>query len=418
VSEADLRKAIYVRPNGFGYHVVKNPCNDQTYVVGDMTGGQTATPGSVVTLASFTGNPGEAMIGRAPNGFGGASTYAVKTSVRAYDGATLQGDPPPPEPPIVAYGLYVSGTDYVSVSPAIRFSISVVKIYDTWAENALVGTVTVDLPSGYSITDSLRDGAFLPGLGGAYAFPSSDHTAMNVISLASAAITKIASEGTDSWYGNNHGTYGPMWSYAGSIYWTESTVLGDPDGTHNQRASLFRWSSGATATRICTTTKSCSAGGSLGLTSGAANAVFTDHIAFYYIGSVSKIEKMYLDGSVVETTYAAGIPACCRWSVPISPTLAYAMTSTSGGSFSLKTSKVTLSGGTYGKTQYGLNNTNDRLTSDAGASFAVLSAHNTTYHIASCYALSGNVFDVDPTFIFTFPSWAGQEMLVKLPFDI
>lgn len=77
VSEADLRLAIYVRPDGLGIHVVKNPCNDQEYKVADATAGATFSKGAAVVLGSFTGNPGEMILGRPPAGFGGASGYSV-----------------------------------------------------------------------------------------------------------------------------------------------------------------------------------------------------------------------------------------------------------------------------------------------------------------------------------------------------
>lgn len=81
VAEADIRSAIYVRPLGAAYDVVKNICNDQEYVVANATGA-THTAGQVVPLGSFTGNPGEFTFGRPPAGYGGASAYAI-TPVRA-----------------------------------------------------------------------------------------------------------------------------------------------------------------------------------------------------------------------------------------------------------------------------------------------------------------------------------------------
>lgn len=80
VSEADLRPAIYVRPYGLGFHVVKNACNDQEYVVADATGSVTFSPGQTVALGSFTGNPGEFILGKPPAGYGGASGYAISAA--------------------------------------------------------------------------------------------------------------------------------------------------------------------------------------------------------------------------------------------------------------------------------------------------------------------------------------------------
>jgi hypothetical protein len=105
VAEADIRPAIYVRPKGNGFHVVRNICNEEEYVVADGTGGSTFAPGSVVSVASFSGNPGEFIIGSPPAGFGGSSNYAIQLSARPY--VTV-----PPEPPVLTERGFYRGWAY------------------------------------------------------------------------------------------------------------------------------------------------------------------------------------------------------------------------------------------------------------------------------------------------------------------
>lgn len=94
VAEADLRMAIYVRPKGLGIHTVKNPCNGQEYDVADMTAGATFSAGAVVVLGSFSGQPGEGILGRPPAGYGGASGYSV-SPIRYGHAAVSQVTVPP-----------------------------------------------------------------------------------------------------------------------------------------------------------------------------------------------------------------------------------------------------------------------------------------------------------------------------------
>ncbi len=82
-AEADLRRALYVRPLGYGFHVVKNVCNDQEYTVADGLGfKRTFTPGTAVLLGSQTGHPGELLMAGPPSGVGGSSAYGVQRVYR------------------------------------------------------------------------------------------------------------------------------------------------------------------------------------------------------------------------------------------------------------------------------------------------------------------------------------------------
>lgn len=101
-AEADLRRVLYVRPYGYGFHVVKNLCNDEEYVVADGLGfKRTFAPGTVVMLGSQTGHPGEMLISGPPSGMGGASAFPVTSAVRSGYGPT----PAEPEPAIDWGGL-------------------------------------------------------------------------------------------------------------------------------------------------------------------------------------------------------------------------------------------------------------------------------------------------------------------------
>jgi len=93
-TEADIRPAIYVRPLDPRYHIVKNACNDQPYVVGSAVGRRTFTPGQVVFLGSHAGHPGEVIIGLPPPGFGGASAFAIVRDRRGFQTDGLEDAPP------------------------------------------------------------------------------------------------------------------------------------------------------------------------------------------------------------------------------------------------------------------------------------------------------------------------------------
>lgn len=76
VADADLRGAVYVRPHGLRFHVVRNVCNGQGYVVADASG-HTYSPGQSVLLGSRSGAAGEVVISRPPAGMVGSSGYSL-----------------------------------------------------------------------------------------------------------------------------------------------------------------------------------------------------------------------------------------------------------------------------------------------------------------------------------------------------
>ncbi len=92
--EADIRYAIHVAPLGVAYAVVKNQCNDATYVVANNTG-RIFSEGAVVMLGSNTGHQGEAIIAGAPPGRGGAAVFGSSASRRSVTFPRPEAPAPP-----------------------------------------------------------------------------------------------------------------------------------------------------------------------------------------------------------------------------------------------------------------------------------------------------------------------------------
>lgn len=110
VATADLRQAVYVRSDGPGWAIVRNRDNGQEYRVSDSTG-RTYRPGAAVILGSASGSPGETILGGAPAGYGGSSSYAPSDTVRTA----------PPRATHVAFfstGSVVAASYYAEVEPA------------------------------------------------------------------------------------------------------------------------------------------------------------------------------------------------------------------------------------------------------------------------------------------------------------
>lgn len=79
VQTQDFREAIYAYPDGKQGHWVRNTHSETLYWVGDLTGGSTFEPGSIVFVASRSGKRGEKIIGRSPAGMVSASVATVTT---------------------------------------------------------------------------------------------------------------------------------------------------------------------------------------------------------------------------------------------------------------------------------------------------------------------------------------------------
>lgn len=77
VQTQDFREAIYGYPDGKQGHWVRNTHSETFYWVGDLTGGSTFEPGSIVFVASRSGKRGEKIIGSSPAGMVAASVATV-----------------------------------------------------------------------------------------------------------------------------------------------------------------------------------------------------------------------------------------------------------------------------------------------------------------------------------------------------
>lgn len=100
VQTQDFREAIYAYPDGKQGHWVHNTHSEQLYWVGDLTGGSTFKPGSIVFVASQSGKRGEKIIGRSPAGMDSASVATVQVP-------NAVGPPAAPPPPSGTQGLYL-----------------------------------------------------------------------------------------------------------------------------------------------------------------------------------------------------------------------------------------------------------------------------------------------------------------------
>lgn len=67
-SEADIRQALYVGPDGRGYDLIQDQDTGEQSSVRDLAGGLTVKPGSQVPIASFSGSHAEFRIGAPPGG--------------------------------------------------------------------------------------------------------------------------------------------------------------------------------------------------------------------------------------------------------------------------------------------------------------------------------------------------------------
>lgn len=113
MTESDLRAGEMISPFGKGFFKVKNPGGGSDYIVADQTGGRTFAPGSTVVLGSYTGLPGEAVLGGAPAGKkgGGARTRNPRrrgTAAAAANQYAFGGDGVDLYAMLYADGTYVS----------------------------------------------------------------------------------------------------------------------------------------------------------------------------------------------------------------------------------------------------------------------------------------------------------------------
>lgn len=99
VQTQDFREAIYLYPDGKQGHWVRNTHSDTPYWVGDLTGGSTFEPGSIVFVASRSGKRGEKIIGRSPAGMASSSIATIEAPNSVAPAQT------PPEEDLSSYDL-------------------------------------------------------------------------------------------------------------------------------------------------------------------------------------------------------------------------------------------------------------------------------------------------------------------------
>ncbi len=160
-AEADLRRAIYVRPHGRKWHIVRNICNEQEYAVADgLAFGRTFTEGTIVMLGSQSGRNGEFLICGPPAGGIGASGYAISPAYRHV------GPAPTPPPYTESPGLvsYSGGTLYSAWSshpedpeamPKIRIGSMVPEYLAMPPSAMLLGTQSALIPAASTLLHTI-----------------------------------------------------------------------------------------------------------------------------------------------------------------------------------------------------------------------------------------------------------------------
>lgn len=100
VQTQDFSEAIYAYPDGKQGHWVHLPHSETLFWVGDLTGGSTFEPGSIVFVASQSGKRGQKIIGRSPAGMASSSVTSVQSP-------TSVGPPPTaPAGDVSTFGNY------------------------------------------------------------------------------------------------------------------------------------------------------------------------------------------------------------------------------------------------------------------------------------------------------------------------
>lgn len=79
VQTQDFSEAIYAYPDGKQGHWVHLPHSETLFWVGDLTGGSTFEPGSIVFVASQSGKRGQKIIGRSPAGMASSSVTSIQS---------------------------------------------------------------------------------------------------------------------------------------------------------------------------------------------------------------------------------------------------------------------------------------------------------------------------------------------------
>lgn len=209
-AEADLRRVLYVRPYGYGFHVVKNLCNDEEYVVADGLGfKRTFAPGTVVMLGSQTGHPGEMLLSGPPSGMGGASAFPVTSAVRSGYGPTPEVPSEPVYTPGSAAFWFDGGTLYAAWPATDEDSNAYLQIGEVEPEYIEeepaaneVGTDDLGAAAAATVLYTIAGTEFDPGtvngyapaifavLGG-YALVQTDGSSMSVVDMSDGSVVAV-----------------------------------------------------------------------------------------------------------------------------------------------------------------------------------------------------------------------------------
>ncbi len=384
-AEADLRRVLYVRPYGYGFHVVKNLCNDEEYVVADGLGfKRTFAPGTVVMLGSQTGHPGEMLISGPPSGMGGASAFPVTSAVRSGYGPT-----PEAPPALIDWG----GLGYIGLSGVLLDGVSTPT---TWT----VTPMAFDLTGAYLGTgDSIVAAATsATGATGGLAIEGSVQTLIHgtnpVLAWTSFYDDKVRlwdiSAGSVTVVDPPTYTAEPFcnllngFSFGGYYYWLEIVRSGGtyPVGAYpyDQVLSVCRCNTSGIAEVLVSWSDTFTTG------DGHANhRWFTDHCLVKYndpsTGAI-KYRKLLFSGTESAVAVTVG-SSTLSWEnfIPLDATTAWAQNASTAADNQIY--KHTISGSTYSVTDL------TGVVSDAAAGLTALSCNADRTEICQ--------YDIDPT---------------------
>ena len=388
-AEADLRRVLYVRPYGYGFHVVKNLCNDEEYVVADGLGfKRTFAPGTVVMLGSQTGHPGEMLISGPPSGMGGASAFPVTSAVRSGYGPTPE---PPPEPPpaLIDWG----GLGYIGLSGVVLDGVSTPRTWTvtpmafdlTGAYEGVGGSIVVASTNTLGTTESLHNEGsiqtLIHGTEPVLAWCSNYDKKVRLWNLSDATVTVVDAQTytAEPWFVFRNG-----FSFGGYYYWMEIVRSGGtyPVGAYpyDQVLSICRCNASGSAETLVSWSATFTTG------DGHTNhRWFTDHCLVKYAdpstGAI-KYRKLLFSGTESEVSVTVG-SSTLSWEnfIPLDATTAWAQNASTGADNQIY--KHTISGSTYSVTDL------TGVVSDAAAGLTALSCNAARTEICQ--------YDIDPT---------------------
>ena len=179
--DADLRPARYVKPEGAGFHVVELIDTSERVIVGSLVGNRTYRPGTIVLLGTYQGGRLRAIIGLAPPGDQGASSFpedAISSTGRElakiisvipsaviaaqvdqlvyFVGTGLQEDPLDVIAAVVSAGGELTGDPYVTIHDLAWVSdpsgVGLAGLASNFAVIAGLVDAAAATPDGYAVT--------------------------------------------------------------------------------------------------------------------------------------------------------------------------------------------------------------------------------------------------------------------------